>query len=146
MMVGDEQQEHDDQVEPAMVLGQDFTPTPLGNVDVSEELLAAHISRDKETLFWVPLGVHNRTVWALIDTGPSRNLISQQDSEAMPHPTRLRPKGSLMVVAGNNQKIPLLGWIKLRFTINTRSAYHEFGVVENLPIDMLFGGEFLRQH
>ena len=50
-----------------------------------------------------------------------------------------------MVVAGINQKIPLLGWITLRLTINIRSAYHEFGVVKNLPIDMLIGGEFLRQ-
>ena len=39
-----------------------------------------------------------------------------------------------------------MGWITLRFTINTRSAYHDFGVVQNLPIDMLTAGEFLRQH
>ena len=51
-----------------------------------------------------------------------------------------------MVVAGNNQEIPLLGWITLRFTIKRRSAYHDFGVVKNLPIDMLIGGEFLRPH
>ena len=51
-----------------------------------------------------------------------------------------------MVVAGNNQEIPLVGWITLRFTINTRRAYHVFGVVKNLPIEMLIGGEFLRPH
>ena len=51
-----------------------------------------------------------------------------------------------MVVAGNNREIRLLGWITIRFTINTRSAYHKFGVVKNLPIDMLIGGEFLRPH
>ena len=51
-----------------------------------------------------------------------------------------------MVVAGNNHEIPLLGLITLRFTINTRSAYHEYGVVKDLPIDMLIGGEFLRPH
>ena len=51
-----------------------------------------------------------------------------------------------MVVAGKNQEIPLLGWITLRFAINTRTAYHEFGVVKNLPIDMLIGGEFLRPY
>ena len=41
-----------------------------------------------------------------------------------------------MIVAGNNQEIPLLGWITLFFTINTRTAYHEFGVATNLPSDM----------
>ena len=51
-----------------------------------------------------------------------------------------------MVVGGNNYEITLLGWIILRFTIKRRSAYHEFGVVKNLPIDMLYGGEFLRPH
>ena len=51
-----------------------------------------------------------------------------------------------MVVAGNNQEIPLLGWITLRFTIKKRSAYHDFGVAKNLPIDMHIGGEFLRPH
>ena len=50
-----------------------------------------------------------------------------------------------MVVAGNNPEIRLLGWITLRFTINTRSAYHEFGVLRNLPSDRLIGGESLRQ-
>ena len=81
------------------------------------------------------MGVQDRTVWTLIDTAASRNLISQQDYEAMPHPPELRPPGSMMVIAGNNQEIPLLGWITLRFTINTRTAYHEFGVVKNLPTD-----------
>ena len=72
------------------------------NVDVSEDLLAAHISRDNKTLFWLPVGLQDRTVWALIDTGASLNLISQRDYEALPQRPTLRPPGSLMVVAGNN--------------------------------------------
>ena len=50
----------------------------------------------------------------------------------------------MMLVAGNKEEIPLLGWITLRFSINKRSAYHGFDVVKNLPIDMLIGAEFLR--
>ena len=49
-----------------------------------------------------------------------------------------------MVLARNNQEIPLLCWITLRFLINTGNACHEFGVVKSLPLDMLTGGEFLR--
>ena len=90
--------------------------------------------------------LQDHTVWALIDTGASRNLISQRDYEALPQRPTLRPPGEMMIVAGNNKEIPLLGWTTLRFTINTRSASHEFGVVKDLPIHMLIGGEFLRPH
>ena len=83
---------------------------------------------------------------ALIDTGASRNLISQRDYEAIPQPPTLRPPGTMRVVAGKNPEIPVLGWITPRFNINTRSAYNGFGVVKNLPIDKLIGGEFLRPH
>ena len=77
-MIGDDQQQHDDQQEPNCVLGEDFQPPAVGNVEVSEDLLAAHISRGKNTLFGLPVGLQDRTVWALIDTGESRNLISQR--------------------------------------------------------------------
>ena len=50
MMIGDEQQQ-DEQPEGAMVMGDDFQPPPVVNVDVSDELLATHISHDKKTLF-----------------------------------------------------------------------------------------------
>ena len=50
-MITDEQQQEDEQPESAMVLGDDFQPPAVVNVDVSEDLLAAHISRDKKTLF-----------------------------------------------------------------------------------------------
>ena len=146
MMIADDQQQQDDQPEGAMLVGEDFQPRPVVNVDVREDLLATHFSRDKKTLFRVQVGLQDRTVWALIDTGASRNLISDRDYEALPRTTTLRPQGSLMVVVGINQEIPMLGWITVRFTINTRSAYHEFGDVKKLPIDMLFGGEFLRPH
>ena len=85
-----------------MVLGEDFEPSPVVNVDGSEDLLATHITREKKTLFWVPVGVQDRTVWALIDTGASRNLISQRDYEAFPQPPTLRPPGRMMEEAVNN--------------------------------------------
>ena len=90
-----------------MILREDFQPPAVVNVNDSEHFLAAHISCDKKTLFWIPAGVQDRTLWALIDTGASRHLISEQEYEAMPHPTTLPPAGDLMVVAGNIQQIPL---------------------------------------
>ena len=55
-MIGDDQQQQADQQEPVLVLGEDFKHPAVVNMDVSEDLLAAHISRDKKTLFgcqWV---------------------------------------------------------------------------------------------
>ena len=52
--------------------------------------------------------------------------------------------GTMLVVAGNKPDIPILDLITVRFIINTRSNDHESGVVNNLSIDMLIGGEFLR--
>ena len=77
MRIGDEQQQ-DEQADGVMLLGEDFQPPPVGTVDVSEELLATHINKEKKTLFLVPVGVQDRSVWVLIDTGASRNLCSQR--------------------------------------------------------------------
>ena len=125
---------------------QDFQHIHVVNLDRSQDLLAEPITPERKTLFRVPDGVEDRTVWALIDTGASRNLISQRDYEAFPQTPTLRPPGTMMVVSENNQEIPLLGWITRRFTINTPSAYHVFGVVKNSLIGLLIGVEFLRPH
>ena len=42
----------------------------------------------------------------------------------------------MMGVAGTRQEITLVGWITLRFSINRRKAYQEFGLVRNLTIDI----------
>ena len=113
---------------------------------MSEDLLAKDITPEKKTLFWVAFGVQDRTVWALIDSGPSRKIISQRDYEALPQPPTLRPQGTMMGVAGNNQEIPLFVWITVWFSIKRRSDYHDFCGVKNLRIDMLIGREFRHPH
>ena len=55
------------------------------------------------------MGLQDRTVWALFDTGTSRNLISQRDYEALPQRHTLRPPKEMKLVAGNNTEISLLG-------------------------------------
>ena len=84
MMIGDEQQQQDDQQDPVLVLGEDLQPPAVVNVDVSEDLLAAYVIHDKKTLFWLPVRLQDRTVWALIDTGASPNLISMGLSSHSP--------------------------------------------------------------
>ena len=100
MMLADDQQE--EQPDGAKVLGENFQLPPVVNVDVSDELLARHITREKKTLLLLPLRVQDGSVCAVIDTGPSRNLISQRVYEALPQQPTLRPPGTMMLVAGNN--------------------------------------------
>ena len=50
-MIGNDQQQQDDQQDPVLVLGEDLQPRAVVSVDVSEDLLAAHISPEKKTLF-----------------------------------------------------------------------------------------------
>ena len=57
MVIGDDQQQQDDQEEPVLVFGEDLQPPAVVNVDVSEDLLAAHISPNKKTLFLAASGI-----------------------------------------------------------------------------------------
>ena len=52
-MIADEKQQGE-QTDASMMLENEFQLPPFGHVDVSEDLLATHISREKKTLFWVP--------------------------------------------------------------------------------------------
>ena len=63
MMIAEEHQ-HDGQQDCAMEVGEDFQPTHRVNVDVSEDILPRHITREIKTLFCVPVGVHDSTVLA----------------------------------------------------------------------------------
>ena len=54
MMIADDH--HDDQHELGLVLGEEFQPPAVVNVDVSEDLLAAHINRDKKNIFGCQCG------------------------------------------------------------------------------------------
>ena len=74
------------------------------------------------------------------------NLISKRDYEALPQLPTLRHPRSLLAVGGNNKEIPLLLWSTVRVRISTRSTSNDFGVVKNLPLDLLLGVEFPPRH
>ena len=82
---------------------------------MSEDLSTTHISHEKKTLFWMPVGLQDRTVWALIDTGATRNLISQRDYEALPQRPTLRPPGEMKIVAETTRKF--LYWVGPRYAL-----------------------------
>ena len=51
LIITDELQQHDDQPDSAMMLGEYFQPPAVVNLDVSEDLLAAQHNPHKKTLF-----------------------------------------------------------------------------------------------
>ena len=100
----------------------------------------------KRALFWVVVGVQNKSCWTLIDTGSGKNLLSYDVWANLPVPPQMKLPGPMRVLAGNNQPVDLVGWVLLRFRIGPKTMVHEFGVVRGLPIDVIIGGEFLRSH
>ena len=100
----------------------------------------------KKLLFWVKGSVQNKNLWVLADTGSSRNLMSEKFWKQLPIPPKLSPSGSTVVVAGDGKILDLLGWIILNFDIAGQTVYHEVGVVKDLPLEFLMGGEVMKSH
>ena len=89
---------------------------PVVNLERTEGFLATHYTRQKKTLSWVPVRLQDRTVWALLDTGANRNLMSDWDYEGLPQEDTLRRPETMMGAGGTKKKILRLGWITLRFS------------------------------
>ena len=89
-MIAENQQ--DEQPECAIVLCEDFQSPPVVLVDGSDDLFATHITRERKTLFWLPVILQGRTVSALIDTCVSRNLISSEIMKLFFRPQLYAPR------------------------------------------------------
>ena len=56
------------------------------------------------------------------------------------------PPGHTKVIAGNGKILVIIGWVTLRLKIAGRVVYHDCGIVKDLPIDFILGGEFMKPH
>ena len=61
-------------------------------------------------------------------------------------PTILTPAGSTVVVAGDGKILDLQWLAVLNFEIAEQTLYHEVGVVKDLPLEFLIGGELMKSH
>ncbi|KAF0097232.1 MAG: hypothetical protein FD142_3166, partial [bacterium] len=57
-----------------------------------------------------------------------------------------QPPGPTRVLASNSRALELIGWAPLRLELGGRTIYHEVGVVHDLPVDVILGGELMRPH
>ena len=58
----------------------------------------------------------------------------------------MAPPGHTVVVAGEGQRLELEGWVILKVEVTKRPVYHQFGIVNGLPVEILLGGEIMRPH
>ncbi|KAF0096477.1 MAG: hypothetical protein FD144_5878, partial [Rhodospirillaceae bacterium] len=118
-------------------------PTPASVLITDDLLCAGPEAAPHRSLFWTVINIQDRSLWALADTGSSRNLCSETLWNALP---ALQPPGPTRVLASNSKALDVLGWAVLRMEVAGRAVYHEVGVVRELPVDVIIGGEFMRPH
>jgi hypothetical protein len=50
------------------------------------------------------------------------------------------------LVVGNGQVLDVAGWTELKFSVLDKDVMHEIGILHDLPVPMLLGGEFMAPH
>ena len=70
--------------------------------------------------------------------------MSEKFWKTLPVPAKIQPPGSTVVVAGDGKILDLVGWAILNFEIAGHTVYHEVGIVKDLPLEFLVGGELMK--
>ena len=110
------------------------------------ELFHADIRGDRfSELFFLGITLQQKRVWALIDSGSSRNIMSEELYRTLiVRPTLQTSEEN--IVAGNGQPIVLLVSPLFAVRLTNFWLFHEFGVVAELPLPAIIGGELMRKH
>ena len=97
-------------------------------------------------LFFVLGSVQTLPVWILADSGSVRNLIDEAVYLKLPYQPPIRDPGDVLVIGGNGEALELKGFAVLPVSVGTTLLWHEFGVVPNLPLEVLIGADVLAAH
>ena len=97
-------------------------------------------------LFFVLGAVQTLPTWILADSGSVRNLIDEAVYRKLPYQPPIRDPGDCRVIGGNGEALDLKGFTVLPITLGTALLWHEFGVVPNLPLEVLIGADILASH
>ena len=85
-------------------------------------------------------------VWILADSGSVRNLIDEDVFKRLPYRPQLRDPGEVRVIGGNGEALDLKGFAVLPVALGSELLWHEFGVVPDLPLEVLVGADILAAH
>ena len=97
-------------------------------------------------LFFVLGAVQTLPVWILADSGSVRNLIDEGVFNRLPYRPPLRDPGEVRVIGGNGEALDLKGFAVLPVSLGSELLWHEFGVVPDLPLEVLVGADILAAH
>ena len=97
-------------------------------------------------LFFVMGAVQTLPTWILADSGSVRNLIDEQVYKRLPFQPPIRSPGDCRVIGGNGEPLDLKGFAVLPVTLGDTLLWHEFGVVPDLPLEVLVGADILATH
>ena len=90
--------------------------------------------------------VQTLPVWILADSDSVRNLIDEVVYKPLPFQLPMRSPGDVRVINENGEAFNLKGFTVLPFSLGSNLIWHEFGIVLNLPLEVLFDAEVLAQH
>ena len=94
-------------------------------------------------LFFVLCAVQTLPVWVLVDFGSVRNLVNEALFRKLPFQPPIRDPGDVQVIGGNGEPLELRGFTVLPVALGAALLWHEFGVVPELPLEVLIGADIL---
>ena len=97
-------------------------------------------------LFFVLGALQTTSFWILADSGSARNLMSEATFNKLPYRPPIVQKEGVHVVSGSNKEMSIQGWAVIPMTFGPVILWHEFGIVPELPLEVLIGGDILAAH
>ncbi len=97
-------------------------------------------------LFFVLSAVQTLPVVILADSGSVHNLIDESVFNRLPLKPPIKDPGDIRVIGGNGEALDLKGFAVLPVSLGSNLIWHEFGVVPNLPLEVLVGADVLAPH
>ncbi len=94
-------------------------------------------------LFFILGAVQTLPAWILADSGSVRNLIDESVYNRLPFKPPIRDPGDVRVIGGNSEAFDLKGFAVLPVALGSNIIWHEFGVVPNLPLEVLVDADVL---
>ena len=85
-------------------------------------------------------------MWILADFGFVRNIIDEVVYNRLLYKPPIRDFGDISVIGGNGEALDLKGFAVLPVSLGSTFIWHEFGVVPNLPHEVLVLADVLAPH
>lgn len=97
-------------------------------------------------LFFVFGTVQSNDFWLLANSGSARNLISLEAFNKLLFKPSMKSKENIHVIGCSGEELQIQGWTIVPVLMSGVQLWHEFGVVPELPLEVLIGGDIFSAH